>query len=68
VIRRSTEIYCGAQTLDRRAYHRLAEPLPQVGQRLGVFECQRLGVLALGLGQALGQQALSDKDMIWDRL
>jgi hypothetical protein len=57
-----------AEALDRRTHHRVAEPMPQVGQGLGADGPERARVSTLGIGQADGAKALPGKDMIWDRL
>src|SRR3981081_2444746 len=60
---------CGlAQAMDRRTHHRLAQPLPPLGQGLGVPQPKGLGVLAPGLNPPHAAKALSKNIMIPDRL
>jgi len=42
-----------AQAMDRRTHHRLAQPLPPLGQGLGVPQPKGLGVLAPGLNRLM---------------
>ena len=59
--RRFSEALCDlAQAMDRRAHPRVAQTLPQPGQRLGVPQPKGLGVLALGLNPPRAQNALSE--------
>ncbi len=57
-----------AQTLDRRADHRLTEPVQEAGQGLGVLELQRLGVPAMDVHPPHAPKALQENKMIPDRL
>ena len=57
-----------AQALDRRADHRLAQPLPPVGQGLGVPEPQRARLPALGLRPPHAPKAMPKHNMISDGL
>jgi hypothetical protein len=52
--------------MDRRAHPRVAQTLPQPGQRLGVPQPKGLGVLALGLNPPRAQNALSENITIPD--
>src|SRR5258708_31113343 len=54
--------------MDRRTHHRLAQPLPPLGQGLGVPQPKGLGVLAPRLNPPHAEKALSKKSMIPDRL
>src|SRR6476660_5533348 len=54
--------------MDRRTHHRVAQPLPPLGQGLGVPEPKGLGVLAPRLYPPHAEKALSKKSMIPDRL
>src|SRR6201995_5629715 len=44
---RQRQIRRATQALDRRAHHRLAEPMPTPEQRLGVSQPKRAGIPAL---------------------
>src|ERR1700694_5584909 len=57
-----------AQAMDRRTHHRLAQPLPPLGQGLGVPQPKGLSVLAPRLNPPHAEKALSKKSMIPDRL
>src|SRR5260370_18100043 len=60
---------CGlAQAMDRRTHHRLAQPLPPLGQGLGVPQPKGLGVLAPRLNPPHADKALPEKTMIPVRL
>jgi hypothetical protein len=60
---------CGlAQAMDRRTHHRVAQPLPPLGQGLGVPQPKGLGILAPRLYPPHAEKALSKKSMIPDRL
>jgi hypothetical protein len=62
-------VLCGsAQTLDREADHRLAQPLPTSGQGLGVPEPFGACIPALVVSSAHAEKALSRKQMTSDRL
>ena len=50
-----------AKTLDRRADHRMAEPVQETGQGLGVLEPQRPCIPALGLHPSHAAKALQEK-------
>jgi hypothetical protein len=56
-----------AQAMDRGTDNCLAQPLPQIGQRLGMPEPQRVNYPALGLHPGDGQKARSENGMISDR-
>src|SRR5208337_3058966 len=67
-IRYRKGVHSLAQTLDRRADHRLAEPLQEAGQRLGMLEPQRPCIPALGFHPPHAPKALQENKMISDRL
>ena len=65
---RRRQVRRAAEALDRRAHHRLAQPLPPAGQGLGVPEPQRACLPALGIHPADAAKAMSKPGMIPDGL
>ena len=57
-----------AETLNRRAHHRLAEPLPAAGQRLGAIGPERPRLPARGINPPHAPTPLPNHKMIPDRL
>jgi hypothetical protein len=54
--------------MDRRANHRLAQPVPPFGKGLGMSKPKRPRISALGVNPNDDQKTLSKQQMIPDRL
>ena len=61
-------IYGAAQALDRRAYPRLAQPLPKARQRLGESQSQSARILAPRLNPPHAPKTLQSRLIFPDRL
>ena len=64
---RDRPVRCPAQTLDCRTHDWLVEPLPAIGEGLGMPEPERACIPTLGVGARDGQKALSRQTMIPDK-
>src|ERR1700686_4819891 len=67
-IRSGQRICCDAQTLDRRAFHRMAQSLSKTRQGLGESQSQRPRILAPRLNSAHAQKTLQSNLKSPDRL
>jgi hypothetical protein len=68
IVKRSEAIYGAAQALDRRAYPRLAQPLPKARQRLGEPQSQSARILAPRLNPPHAPKTLQSRLIFPDRL